>query len=427
MPAKITKEKNLVLFVAAGHTATTEALKALTHSPYKMVFVGDSKIKLSDTDRLAIASLTEAIIICDTTSPLAIQKALQPYQNRIVAITCRGENQIPAFMRVIPHVPYLRTPTTESLMWATDKIWMRRRFAAHNRKITPVYSLVSDTSPESLEKIARKVGFPAIVKPTGLAASRLVSIVYHEDELKTVLDKVFRHIGAAYKENGYQNVPQVLVEQFMEGEMYSIEGFVTSRGKTYFCPMVHVKTGRSIGFDDFFGYQQITPTNLHAPSIQAAEKVAQEAVHALGLRSTSVHIELMKTESGWKIIELGPRIGGFRPDLYALSYGINVTLNDVRIRVPEKPIIPRKIKAHSVAMKFFAKKEGHLTKLTGIKKAQGLESFRSITVHKKIGDMCQFAKNGGNSVFNIILSNPDRSRLLADIRRLEQMIKIETA
>lgn len=419
--------KPLILFIAAGVPATVEALRTLQSSPYDVVFFTDAKSKMSDADKAAIATLTKDVIICDTTTPSAIQKCLQPYQDKLVAVTCRAENQIPIFQRVIPHLPYLRTPTTESLGWATDKIWMRRRFAAHNKKISPAYSLVSDTSPEALAKIARKVGFPAIVKPTGLAASRLVSIVYHEDELKSVLDKVFRHIRTAYKENGYQNEPQVLVEQFMEGDMYSIEGFVTSRGKTYFCPLVHVKTGRSIGFDDFFGYQQMTPTTLKPASVKAAEGVAAEAVHALGLRSTSVHIELLKTEDGWKIIELGPRIGGFRPDLYGLSYGINITLNDVLIRVPEKPVIPRKIKAHTVAMKFFAKKEGRLTQLLGIKKAQGLESFRSILVHKKVGDLCQFAKNGGNSVFNIILSNPDRSRLLADIRRLEQMIKIETA
>lgn len=419
--------KPLILFIAAGVPATIEALRTLQSSPYDVIFFADSKSKMNDADKATIATLTKDVLICDTSTPSAIQKCLQPYQNKLVAVTCRAENQIPIFQRVIPHLPYLRTPTTESLGWATDKIWMRRRFAAHNKKISPAYSLVSDTSTEALEKIARKVGFPAIVKPTGLAASRLVSIVYHQDELKSVLDKVFRHIRAAYKENGYQNEPQVLVEQFMEGDMYSIEGFVTSRGKAYFCPLVHVKTGRSIGFDDFFGYQQMTPTTLKPASVKAAEEVAAEAVHALGLRSTSVHVELLKTEDGWKIIELGPRIGGFRPDLYGLSYGINITLNDVLIRVPEKPVIPRKIKAHSVAMKFFAKKEGRLTQLLGIKKAQGLESFRSISVHKKVGDMCQFAKNGGNSVFNIILSNPDRSRLLADIRRLEQMIKIETA
>ncbi len=77
-------------------------------------------------------------------------------------------------------------------------------------------------------------------------------------------------------------------------------------------------------------------------------------------------------------------------------------------------------------MKFFAKKEGKLIKLTGIKKAQELKSFKRIYISKKVGDSCTYAKHGGVSVFNIILFNKDRSLLLADIRRLEKMIHIET-
>jgi hypothetical protein len=67
-----------------------------------------------------------------------------------------------------------------------------------------------------------------------------------------------------------------------------------------------------------------------------------------------------------------------------------------------------------------------LTKLSGIKKATELKRFKNIKVNKKIGDRCLFAKNGGLSVFNIILFNTDRPKLLADIRRLEQMVSIET-
>ena len=77
-------------------------------------------------------------------------------------------------------------------------------------------------------------------------------------------------------------------------------------------------------------------------------------------------------------------------------------------------------------MKFFPLKEGTLTSIKGLKKAQLLESFRSITVNKKIGDHCLYAKNGGLSVFNIILFNKDRSELLADIRRLEQAVEMIT-
>ena len=78
-------------------------------------------------------------------------------------------------------------------------------------------------------------------------------------------------------------------------------------------------------------------------------------------------------------------------------------------------------------MKFFAKKEGILTELKGLKKARALESFKSLNIKNKIGDKCLYAKNGGSSIFNIIMFNKDRSKLLADIRRLEQMIIIKTS
>ncbi len=284
---------------------------------------------------------------------------------------------------------------------------------------------VKDTSDQTLQAIEEKIGFPLMVKPTGLAASRLVSVCFHKEELAKTLRTVFRKINTAYKETGGTWEPKVLVEQFMEGNMYSIDAYVTSRGKVYFCPMVHVKTGRSIGFDDFFGYLQSTPTLLKKKNVLDAEATATDAIHALALRSTSAHIELMKTEIGWKIIEVGARIGGFRQMMYELSFGINHTMNDILIRVPEKPQIGRKAKGHSASLKFFSKKEGHLTKLLGIKKTRELESFKKIYVHKKIGSKCTYAKHGGSSVFDIILFNENRAKLLADIRRLELMIKIE--
>ena len=63
--------------------------------------------------------------------------------------------------------------------------------------------------------------------------------------------------------------------------------------------------------------------------------------------------------------------------------------------------------------------------LAGVNKVRKLESFELIRIKKKIGDMCDFARNGDVPVFDVILFNKDRSRLLADVRRLEQAIKIK--
>lgn len=421
-------DKNVILFVGKlyGHMITAvRAYEKKEKKKFRLGLLYDSKAKLDQFTEAALERI-DVKISCDTSSDAALQKALMPYQDDILVATTRSEERIPLFSRIIPHLPYTNTPTVQSLTWASDKIECRKRLHQYDPEISPPFALVNDQSKQTIKNIEEKVGYPLIVKPSGLAASRLVSICFHRDELESVLKKVFKKIDGVYKNTDGRGTPQVLVEKFMEGEMYSIDVYVDAKGKLHFCPIAHIKTGKTIGFDDFFGYQQITPTLLNEANQTTARMVAGEAVHALGLRSTTAHVELMKTEAGWKIVEVGPRVGGFRHMMYEFSHDINHTMNDVLIRMGKKPIIPKKVKGYTIAMKFFARKEGKLKKLTGIKKAQELKSFKRVYINKKIGESCRFAKHGGTSVFNIIMFNKDRSELLADVRRLEQMMVIET-
>jgi hypothetical protein len=39
--------------------------------------------------------------------------------------------------------------------------------------------------------------------------------------------------------------------------------------------------------------------------------------------------------------------------------------------------------------------------------------------------MCDFARNGDDPIFDLVLFNKQRSRLLADVRRVEQTVKIQ--
>jgi hypothetical protein len=425
---KETDSKNIILYVGTVYNHMLDALDLYEKDKkqkFRIGLIHDSRQKLDQYTEKALERL-DIVISCDTNSPIAIQKALLPYQQDILVLTCRSEKHIPVLSRISPNLPYVDAPTSESLNWASDKIAMRNRLATYNKDISPKFAVVEDTKTATIKRIEEEVGYPMVVKPSGLAASVLVTICYHKEELEQALDKIFKKIAGIYKKRNFQLEPQVLVEQFMEGEMYSVDAYVSPHGKIFFCPMVYIRTGKHIGFDDFFGYFQVTPTLLNPESIKEAKIAATQAIMALGLKSTTAHVEMMKTEQGWKIIEAGARVGGFRHMLYEFSYGINHTANDVAIRRPERPVLYKKIKGYTAAMKFYAKHEGKLTALIGIKKAQELKSFKRLYINKKIGDTCKFAKNGGVSVFNIILHNNDRSKLLADVRRLETMIKIET-
>lgn len=415
--------KDIVIFVMGIPSGTLEQLSALAEDlgyPVTPLLLVDSRVKKHASSESTVLQVT-----VDFSKPDKLAEALLPYRKRLLAITCRSEKSMARFAAVLPHVPYLRTPTTASLEWSADKLKMRRRFAAYDKSITPKFAVLEHNSAEARARAIKKVGFPMVIKPTNLAASLFVSICYHEEELEKTLRSVFRRLRKAYEKDNRLETPQLMAEEYMDGDLYSIDSYVNSRGKVHHCPLVRQVNAKQRGHDDFYNYLQITPTTFKAATIARAQATTTTAIHALGLRSIIVHTELMKIDDDWKVVEVGARMGGFRHKLYELSCDINHTANDVRIRIPKTPKIPKKCKQHACAIKWFADSEGVIKEMKGIKRIEQLESFDSISINKKIGDRAVFAKNGGRSIFNVFLCNVDRPKLLADIRRLEKMVAIK--
>lgn len=416
------KNKNIIVYVMGTRQAVLDDLRdyAKEHGKhYRIMNLRDSRLKKPDKN-----PDYDLVVECDFSKPWKVAEALLPYQSELLAITCRYEQHISRFAQVLPHVPYLRTTSTESLAWATDKYEMRKRLRLFDPKNTPRFTWVKDNTIKERKRVIDKVQFPMIVKPASLAASLFVTICYHEDELEKALRNLFRKLKTAYDKDGRKEIPKIIAEEYMEGDLYSIDSYIDSRGNIYHCPLVRQKTARDIGHDDFYNYLQITPAALKKTTVERAESVADTAIHALGLRSTTAHTELMKVDDDWKVVEVGARPGGARDVLHKLSCDINHNMNDAAIRIPRKPIIPKKCKGYAAYMKYFADKEGMIVETKGIKKLESLDSFHTISVMKKVGDRSVFARNGGRAVFTLFLYNSDRSKLLADIRRIEQTVKV---
>lgn len=426
MPKTEKKEKNIIVYV---HVLPPSAIASIREYGKKQKKKFRVMLLQSSTDRnkktLKDFEDLDMLVECDFSKPDKIAEALLPYYDELYAITSRSESHIAKFAQVIPHVPYLKTPTAASLEWSTDKLQMRKRLRMFDPKHTPKFTEIGANTVKERKRIAETVGFPLIVKPANLSLSMLVSICYHEEELKQILANVNRKINKVYKENKRSETPKIIAEEYMEGDIYSIDSYVNSKGVVYHCPAVKVVTGKNIGHDDFFNYMHMTPTTLKKETIESAQERVETAIHALGLRSTTAHTELMRVEDEWKIIEIGPRIGGFRNRLYRLACGFDHSMNDILIRVSKKPNVPKKCHGYAATLKWFPKQEGEITELKGIKKIQELKSFEGIIVSKKVGDRVQFAKNGGKAVFSVTLFNKERSKLLADIRRIEQSVVVK--
>src|SRR3989339_1519674 len=126
--------RNIVLFVNHVSKETVHSLRTYgekTGRLFRVAVIRDSKKKKwpSTEGENGI----DLLLVADFSNGNKIAKALLPYRHDLMAITCRGESNIPAFSKIIPNVPYLKTPTPESLFWATDKIAMRERFSLYDK------------------------------------------------------------------------------------------------------------------------------------------------------------------------------------------------------------------------------------------------------------------------------------------------------
>lgn len=359
--------------------------------------------------------------------PKELQDIIDSLEPHLAAAVNRGERNIPYFKKLIPYLPKgLLIPSIKSLTNATEKTAMRKAFWKYDKNITPKFEIITNISKESIEKITNRLEFPVIVKPSGLAQAVLVQAAHYPAELKSILENISKKMKTIYKDMKGRGEQTILVEEIIEGDQYSVDAFVDDVGNVSFCPFIKYITSAQKGFDDFFSYEQTTPATISKESAQKAKKVAIKGIHALDLRNSSTHIELIRKEGEWKIVEIGPRLGGFRSLMYKKSFGIDLDIQDINTHLGKKINLPRNKKGYTSVIKFFAQKEGTITTIKGIKTAQKLPSFHNLVQQLKKGDTARFAKNGGTYVFRVTLHHSDKAQFIEDKRKLEKMVNIET-
>jgi len=363
-------------------------------------------------------------IICDFKDQDALQKALKPYMDTILVATVRYESAIQPFRKVIPFLPYVITPTETSLLWATEKPLMRARMAAYDRRLVPQHQYLEQQDLPKLDLLIDGFTYPMIVKPASLAEALLVTRCNDEQALRSCLDDTFTVIQGIYDREHRQNKPGLLIEEMMQGPMYSTDAYVMPDGEVFCLPLVEVITAHAVGLPGFYSYRHIIPTNLSQDEINEAFRVSTDSIRALNLRATTTHIELFRTPEGWKIIEVGARIGGYRNDLYREAYDVDHFYNDLCVRMGKKPIMPGEPVRHAAGINIYADEEGTITAIEGLEEAKKLASVVYLDQHANPGDAAVFADKGGQLIVDGILSNTDKEQLEKDVAKVRELVTI---
>lgn len=318
----------------------------------------------------------------------------------------------------ISHLFNMHSLSEESARLCTDKSLMRQAFTEKAHEISPRFSIID--SAQSAAKFAEEYGYPVIIKPTGLVKSLLVMKCSDAKELAANVTYALESIDKLYgKYRVYDRAPEIIIEEYMTGQQFSIAAFVDETGSPHFCDgAVALTTAQNIGVDDNYLYKRLLPAEVDDKLMGSLLQVSELGVRALGMRSTPAHIELMNTKSGVKVIEIGARIGGYRPRMYKYSYGVDLVEQEVRLAIGKSPLTSGKFSQYCAVYEMFPKNEGKFAQVLGSSIKNSVAYYKE--PYRK-GNLVGPAKNGYKAAVIAIATDGSQAAFEEQCRELETL------
>lgn len=190
---------------------------------------------------------------------------------------------------------------------ARDKYQTRQTLAAAGLHTPEFHRFSVNDDPR---RIVGQVGFPCVVKPLALAASRGVIRADDPDQFVAAFQRVAALLRGL--DSGQSRVPDlgwILVEGYIPGAEVAVEGLIQEGELTVLAMFDKPDSLEGPFFEETL---YITPSR-HPTDVQGGIlQATRHAIAALGLSEGPIHAELRVNDEGAWILEVAPRsIGGY--------------------------------------------------------------------------------------------------------------------
>lgn len=271
----------------------------------------------------------------------------------------------------------------------------------------PKYYMIS--SPQELDSIIHQISFPIVVKPVQGSGSVGVKLCYAE----TIHSHIQNLFECSTNERGVPVIKGVLLEEYIEGEEYSVETFndiiIGITKKHLSNPPYFVETGH-----DF-------PASLSDELKNSIAEIIKKVISLSGLAWGANHIEVKIKDNRVYVIEVNPRLaGGFIPKLVLEAMGINLIKNMVCLAT-SRHISINPIKDNTYSIRFICNdKAGYLDSITGIEKLVKLVGCNNVQIYRKKGDYMTGNYDFRNRIGHVIF----RTEIIEEVEECLREIQV---
>ncbi len=327
-----------ILFVGAGRHQRRAILHA-RESGLRVVAVDRN----ADAPGLRLADVAEVVDFADLDAVVSVA------ERHAVdgALTVSADRAVPVVAAVTTRLG-LSTIGSAVAHRLTHKVAMRRALADAGVP-QPRFAAVRDFAGG--KAALEHVGLPAVLKPADSGGQRGVFRLESQDDLE-------RSLHLALVESPTQ---EAIIEGFVEGtEMNGI--VVARRGEVRVLTLSDRLRPPGIGFG--VGWIHVYPATAYGDQLALSERVAEQAVRALGLEDAIAFPQLIASPDGSvSVVEVAARIpGGQMADL--VRHAVGVDLVEIALRqalgedVRDDVALPRF--SQPLAIRFFTAQPGPL-------------------------------------------------------------------
>ncbi|WP_331446415.1 pyridoxal-phosphate dependent enzyme [Streptomyces xanthochromogenes] len=334
------------------------------------------------------------IVVCDTNSPAELRTVIQerfPRQS-IAGLTTTSDFYVPVTAEL---TEWLDLPGNSADAVA----------ACRNKDVTrgvlwaagigqPDYAVVTDV--DEVAKAVAETGLPCVVKPSDDSGSNNVKLCADVDEAREMVSRI---LAVRTNVRGQAAARTVLVEEFVQGDEYSVETF-THDGVT---TCIGVTAKSVTAGPHFVETGHVFPAPLPTGAAAELAETVIAALDAVGWRSGPAHTEVKLTASGPRILEINPRLaGGMIPELIRQAIGADLLEQQLRAATGLPVDLTATREGYAAIRFLLSDRAGVLSGVEGVEEASATPGVTKVAVSARSGTAVEPAENAYGRIGHLI-------------------------
>lgn len=325
--------------------------------------------------------ISDEVVVTNIIDANSIREILQHHEDTAGVLSVSTDAPMLAIATVCEErgLPY---PRIEMVQVSRNKL-AQRTLLRTSRLPTPKFALVTSADYKWANP------YPVVVKPTDGAGSRGVTLVEGPSKLSEAIQTA---LTASHSK-------QVLVEQFVQGPEYSVEGFMVNGKYHAICVCTKERSAPPSLLDIAVHFD---PFANHGADAQMRELAARAAA-ACGYDNCPVHLELIASDDDLYVVELAARGAGFKvfSEILPEVTGVNTSQVAIEYALGKTPNIqPKGVRC--ATLRFLHGHNGTLHSITGLDAARSIPGVSEVEIYAQPGDTIRELRSGADRIGHVL-------------------------